>query len=95
MKAIQFQLVTAIIVLLSGCSKDDDNTSTTTPSPNQNNSGITINSSWQYSIKVDGIPYARVEGSQDFVGDAVIERLFSILSKSQPSQTTITGGMKP
>jgi hypothetical protein len=59
-----------IAAVFSGCSKDDDdNSSNNNSNNNTGNTGITVSSPWQYSIKVGSTTYTAQEGVSDFQGN--------------------------
>ena len=89
MKKFQYLLIVSFVLLIAGCSKDKDENTTTTPS--QNSSGITINSTAQYSIKVDGNSFARMDGSQNFQG--VVSWSASITTPPDSSSTSFGSGL--
>lgn len=81
-KFILMIAVTAMLgICFSGCSKDDDNNDNTTPT----NPGVTVNSEYQATFKVDGVAVSivnGVSGTQSLTSNQTLSATFPDSSES-------------
>jgi hypothetical protein len=76
------------LIMVSACKKDSDNETpapTPTPTGNTNTGGITVNSVSQVSVKIDGVPFAKV------VDGTNVEEVNSSYSAVNPMPDTSRG----
>jgi hypothetical protein len=68
MKHYSYLLFMMLVIFTSGCKKKEDDDDSSSSNGSGSTSGITIDSPWQYTIKVDGTTYTKTENDAEVDG---------------------------